>query len=151
MTSQLNKLGLTIILLMTMASCHFNSQYINREADKNDAEQVTNKFYELLQTKDYEGTIQLFSENFFEVADTGKLFKLLSMTNKKLGTLKTTEIEAWETQCIEGSNPSAKYTLVYKNMYDSFPAIETIILTKEKDGQIKIASYHINSDVFLNN
>lgn len=140
----------TILLFVTMTSCHVNSQYINRDEDKKEGELVTNKLYELLKAKDYEATTKLFSKKFFEVTDKEKLFKMFTMTAEKLGDLQTIEIETWETRRIEGSNPSANYGFVYKNTYDKFPAKETIRLVREEDGQIRIISYNINSDGFLN-
>lgn len=141
---------LTILLVVTMTSCHFNSQYINREEDKKDAEKVTSQLYELLRAKDYESTTKLFSKKFLEVTDKEKLFRIFVITNEKLGDLKTTEIETWETRRVEGTNPSAGYAFIYKNTYDSFPAKETIRLMREEDGQIRIISYNINSDGFIN-
>ena len=103
-----------------------------------------------MKVKDYEATTKLFSKKFFEVTDKEKLFKMFTMTTEKLGDLQATEIETWETRRIEGSNPSANYAFVYKNLYDKFPAKETIRLLREEDGQIRIISYNINSDGFLN-
>jgi hypothetical protein len=140
----------TILLLVTMTSCHFNSQYVNREEDKKEGEMVTSKLSELLKAKDYEATKTLFSEKFFEVTDKEKLFKIFTMTTENLGDLQTTEIEAWETRRVEGSDPSANYAFVYKNTYDKFPAKETIRLMREEDGQIRIISYNINSDGLMN-
>ena len=72
------------------------------------------------------------------------------MTSEKLGVLEATEILTWETRRVEGSNPVADYAFVYKSTYENFPAKETIRLTREEDGQIRIISYNIISDGFLN-
>jgi hypothetical protein len=138
-----------ILILVTLTGCHVNSQYINRDEDKKEAEQVTNKLYDLLRTKDYEATTELFSKRFFEVTDKEKLFRIFNATSEKLGELKTTEIETWETKRIEGTNPSANYVLIYKNKYEKFDSKETIQLSKDEDGKIRIIGYFINSDGFI--
>lgn len=145
-----SRIILALLTLSIMTSCHYNSQYLNREEDKNEAEQVTNKLYDFLKSKNYEGTNDLFSKKFFEVTDKEKLLKIYAMTNEKLGDLITTEVESWETKVVKGSNPSSNYVLVYKNKYERFEARETITLTKEEDGQIRILGYNINSDGFIN-
>jgi hypothetical protein len=143
-------LSTILLILVTMTTCRFNSQYLNREEDKRDAEKITNELFKLMTAKDYEATTKLFSKKFFEVTDKEKLFKIFSMTSEKLGVLERTEILTWETRRVEGSNPVADYAFVYKCTYEKFPAKTTIRLTREEDGQIRIISYNINSDGFLN-
>ena len=141
---------LSVCTVLTLASCQFNSQYINRDEDKKDAEKITTKLFDLLKTKNYNGTTDLFGKKFFEVSSKEKLFEIFAATNNKLGELQDTKIESWETKRVEGSNPSADYLLVYKNKYEKFESKETITLTKETDGKIRIIGYNINSDGFLN-
>jgi len=150
MRQLISKNILTLLTMLILTSCHYNNQYLNREEDKKEAEQVTNKLYDLLKAKDYEGTTSLFSKKFFEVTDKEKLLRLYSTTNEKLGDLTDTEVEIWETRVVEGSNPISNYTFVYKNKYTNFVAKETINLTKDEDGQLRIVGYNINSDGFLN-
>lgn len=140
---------LPILFMITMTACHFNSQYLNREEDKKEAEKITNELYQLLKEKNYDATTKLFSKKFFEVTDKEKLFKIFGMTIEKLGKLKVIEIEKWETRRVEGSNPLAEYAFVYKNTYSNFPARETIKLIREEDGKIRIIAYNINSDGFI--
>lgn len=143
----------TIVILSIVAllvnGCSFNSTFTNNIEDRKDAEKVTNKLYELIKKKDYEATTVLFSKRFFDASNKKKLFEIFNATNVKLGSLKKTEIEQWETQRVEGTNPSANYALQYNNHYTNYEATEIIRLTREKDGSIKIISYNINSDGFF--
>lgn len=139
-----------ILLISTLSSCQFNRTFTNREEDKKEAEQVTSKFYELLKSKKYEETTALFSEKFFEVSDKEKLFQIYKITEEKLGALQEVAIGDWQTKVVIGTNPSSTYVLVYKNKYEKFESKETIRLTKETDGKIRILGYTINSDAFIN-
>ena len=141
---------LLLCTILTLASCHFNSQYINREEDKKDGEKITTKLFDLLKAKNYNETTDLFSKRFFEVSSKEKLFEIFAATSDKLGELQDTKIESWETKRVEGSNPSANYLFVYKNKYEKFESKETITLTRDTDGKIRIVGYNINSDGFLN-
>jgi hypothetical protein len=137
------------IAVLFASGCNFTSTFTNNIEDRKDAEKVTNKLYELIKKKDYEATTVLFSKLFFDASSKEKLFEIFSATNVKLGSLEKTEIEQWETKRVEGTNPSANYALQYNNRYKNYSATETIRLTREKDGAIKIISYNINSDGFF--
>ena len=137
------------LTILTLTSCHFNSTFINREEDKKDAQKVTAELYELLKSNNYEATVPLFSKKFLEVTNKEKLFEIFSFTKEKIGDLQDTTIEAWETNRVEGSNPSALYSFTYNNKYDKFNAKETVNLLREADGKIRIFRYAINSDGFF--
>jgi len=142
----------TLLLVCTvfaLASCHFNSEYLNREEDKKDAEKITNKLFELIKAKNYEATTSLFSKRFYEVSNKSKLLEIFAATNNKLGELKDTKIESWQTKRVEGSNPSATYLFIYQNKYEKFESKEKITLIRDTDGQIRIIGYNVNSDGFL--
>ncbi len=138
--------GLVILLFN---SCRFTSTFTNNVADRKDAEKITNQLYELLKKGRYEETTVLFSKRFFEVTSKEKLFEIFKATNVRLGELVQTKLEQWETQRVEGTDPSANYALQYINQYENYQATETIRLTREKDDQIKIIGYNITSDGFL--
>jgi len=141
---------LSVYTVLILVSCHFNGVYVNRAEDKIDAEKVTTKLFDLLEEKKYNETTDLFSSKFFEVCNKEKLYEMFAATSNVLGELQTTKIESWETNRVEGSNPSANYLLVYKNKRKKFESIETITLTRETDGKIRIIGYNVNSDGFLN-
>jgi hypothetical protein len=149
MVFKIRTLVIVFIATLVVNGCSFNSTFTNSIEDRKDAEKVTNKLYELIKKKDYEATTVLFSKSFFEASDKEKLFEIFNATNVKLGSLEKTEIGQWETQRVEGTDPSANYALQYNNQYTNYQATETIRLTREKDGEIKIISYNINSDGFF--
>lgn len=149
MVFKIRTLVIVCIATLVVNGCSFNSTFTNSIEDRKDAEKVTNKLYELIKKKDYEATTVLFSKSFFEASDKEKLFEIFNATNVKLGSLEKTEIGQWETQRVEGTDPSANYALQYNNQYTNYQATETIRLTREKDGEIKIISYNINSDGFF--
>lgn len=142
---------LPVFFLFTfITSCQFNTQFLNLAEDKQAAEAVTNQLYELIKAKDYEATTKLFSDKFFEVTDKEKLFKIFTITNTKLGEMLGSEIEAWETKSTKGTNASTNYVFLYKITYEHFQSKETIRLIKENDGVIRIISYNVDSEGFLN-
>jgi len=47
-------LWMVISLVSILSSCHLNSDFVNREKDKNDAEVVFAAFYQIQKSKDYE-------------------------------------------------------------------------------------------------
>jgi hypothetical protein len=144
------KLALAIIFSsLLFTACHFNSQFVNRNEDIQEAEKVTDKFYELKKVKKFKETTDLFSNDFYNVTDTSKLIKILTMTTEKLGNLMEVKIDQSNSVIISGTDPSSKYNFIYKNKYEKFEATETITLIKESDGKIKIIGYNINSDGFL--
>ena len=144
----MKKSKITIIVLLAvfvLSSCNFNSQYINREEDKKAAEEITNQFYEFIQNQDFNKSLDLFSNKFWEATPKEQMIQILSATREKLGDLEEINLLEWETRRVEGSNPSANYMLIFKNQYEKYEAIETIKLMKEDNNMIKIVAYNIES------
>ena len=138
-----------LLLIIGSTSCHFNRQFINRTEDKNDGEKITSQFFELIMNKRYSETKKLFSPQFLKVTPWLKMENILLLTSKKLGNLKTTEIDKWETRRVEGSNPFAEYNFTYRTHYEKFDAVEIFRLVREDNGAIKILAYNVNSDGFM--
>lgn len=134
-----------ITICLFVSSCRFNSSYNNRESDKQDGEKVIVEFYELLKNKDYKQTYTFFDKRFFEVTDTQKLNEIYDISFEKLGDVESYDIEKWETQAIVGTDPKTNYVFLLNVRRSDFASKETITLLKEK-GEIKIISYHVNSD-----
>lgn len=137
-----------IPICLTFFSCHFNSTYNNREADKQDGEKAIAVFYELLKSKSIEDTYRLFDRRFFEVTDTQKLNEIYDISFSKLGNVESYDIEKWETQAVVGTDPKTNYVFLLKVRRSSYVSKETVTLQKEND-EIKIISYHVNSEGFL--
>jgi hypothetical protein len=140
---------IVLFLLVTLSACNFNSTYLNRAEDKNDAEIVANRYYGALKNKDYEAVDVFFANEFWKVTPKDKLHEILVNTQSKLGELKSTKLDHWETKVIKGTNPSSEYILYYLNKYKNHEAKETLRLIKVADDKIKIIAFNINSDGFL--
>lgn len=137
-----------LCLLLAATSCNFNSTYLNREEDKQDAEKVANQFYTLLQKKDFQKIDPLLSNRFKATTSKEKLNAYLTGGLNKLGEIKSKKLDHWESRVIKGTNASANYVLYYVVERTKFQSKETINLTAEND-QIKILGYNVNSDAFL--
>ena len=135
-------------LLLTATSCNFNSTYINREEDKKDAEKIANQFYTLLQKKEYQKLDTLLSNRFKATTSKEKLNAYLTGGLNKLGEIKSTKLDHWESRVVKGTSTSANYVLYYVVERAKFKSQETINLTAENN-QIKILGYNVNSDAFL--
>lgn len=137
-----------LCLLFAATSCNFNSTYLNREEDKQDAEKVANQFYTLLQKKDFQKIDPLLSNRFKATTSKEKLNAYLTGGLNKLGEIKSKKLDHWESRVIKGTNASANYVLYYVVERTKFQSKETINLTAEND-QIKILGYNVNSDAYL--
>jgi len=138
----------SIPICFIIAGCHFNSTYNNREVDKQDGEKAVSEFYELLKNKNYKGTYTFFDKRFFEVIDTQKLNEIYEIAFEKLGSVESYDIEQWGTESVVGTDPKTNSQFLCNVKRSNFVSKETITLIKEK-GEIKIISYHVNSDGFF--
>ncbi len=140
---------LFFVILGLLSSCHFNSQYLDREEDKNEAEKVSNLLYEDLKNDTItQSTINLFSDKFWTNENSASFKTKIKKTQEKLGRLTEVKLDHWKTQIVVGSNPSAEYILFYLNKYEKYTAMESVSMVKEDD-LIKIVRYNINSNGFI--
>ena len=136
-----------IFSLIFLLSCNLNTTYSNRESDKREAEQITNKLYHYLEMQELEKAESLFSEQFFEVTDRETLNKIFAKTLEKCGNLTNFTLEEWTTFIVKGTDSKSEYVLVYRITRDKKNTTERIGLIKEEDEAIKIVSYHVNFDM----
>ena len=141
-------LPVLLFSIIYLESCNLNYTRTNSEEDKKDAEVVANQFFDCLKKQEYQNTFSLFSKEFLDTSFKEELYKVYDYGKRNLGTLRETSLAGWETNVVNGTDASGTYALKYKNSYDSGIAVETIRLMKDKDDQIKIIYYHINSDLF---
>jgi len=139
------KIILFIFISMSFTSCHYIENCKNRVEDKNEAEKITNQFYELVKQDNFSKTYNLFSNKFFSVTDTVKLNNIFRTTNEKLGAIDSIKLYNWETAIIKGTVEKSNYFLQYKVKRKKFNSKETFILTKEK-GIVKIIGFNVSSD-----
>ncbi|RZJ78940.1 MAG: hypothetical protein EOO47_12285 [Flavobacterium sp.] len=138
------QIGLSLIVILIW-SCNFNSTFINREEDKEDAEKIAEKFYGHLQKRAYSKLHALISERFWKTTSDDKLDDFLTSADDKLGPIKSKTLDHWETKIIKGTQSSSTYVLYYLVQREKHQSKETLTLTKE-DGKIKILGYNLNSE-----
>lgn len=136
-----------IFSLIFLLSCNLNTTYSNRESDKREAEQITNKLYHYLEMQELEKAESLFSEQFFEVTDRETLNKIFAKTLEECGNLTNFTLEEWTTFIVKGTDSKSEYVLIYKVTREKKNTTERIGMIKEKDETIKIVSYHVNFDM----
>jgi len=132
-------------LLFALSSCNFNSTYLNREEDKNEAQKVADSFYKLLQKNEFQKINPFLSEQFKAVTSSEKLNDYLRGALNKLGEIKSEKLDHWESKIVKGTNPSAIYVLYYIVERTKYQSKETVTLVGENN-QIKIQGYNVNSD-----
>ena len=140
---------LFIFTFFLLSNCHYNSQYIDRVSDKNEAEKITNIFYDNIKNNKYKDSYKLISKTFWKGTDSIQFSNLLNKVQEKFGKIQDIKLHHWNTKVIIGSNSKSEYVLYYLNKYEKYEAKETITLVKE-DGVIKIVGYDIRSDGFVN-
>lgn len=138
-----------IFTLLFFTNCTINGTNNNEEAEKIEAEKITEQFYRYIKAKDFSGAEKLFSKRIYIISTKEALQETFQQTNKVLGDYEGRELLDWKTSRSVGTNPKSEYLLVYEVKYQKFKAKETISLIKES-GEIKIFGYHVNSDGFLN-
>jgi len=147
----LKHLSLPLIssLLIVLCGCNFTSSFTNRDADKNDAEKVTNKFFEYSKKNDTAAIYKLFSKKFYEAASKEKLNTILTGSQKRLGDMVGDSLIDWQTKVTTGTDNSAEYKFLYKIHRSKYDSKEEFDMIKDEDGKIRIAYYNVESDGFF--
>ena len=141
---------LILLISIFISSCTFNSSYVDRDVDRQEAERVTVKFFYLLRDKKFNETHSLFSPRFLQVTNKEKINQIFQTSEERLGSIKDQILESWNTNNVKGTNYKSEYFLVYKVKRTKFDTKERIRLEKEND-TIKILYYNIESEGLLNN
>ena len=145
----MNKLKPTIaILSLLIFACNFNSTYLNRESDRDDAKKIGDKYFDFVKNSNYNASLNLLSDECLAATPKQKMNEIYQSVAKKLGKLQTVTLDHWETRVVKGTNPSSEYVLYYLNRYEKYDAKETLRLAKEGN-EIKIMAFNINSEGLL--
>ena len=112
-----------ISLIFIFVGCHFNSSYVDRQEDKNEAEGVTSDFYTYLQRNDFKNSLQLMSSKFFEKSTEEQNIEFMNETNDKLGAVKYARIKEWHSLRVEGTDPKTQYVFIYDVERDKYNSI----------------------------
>lgn len=134
-------------LLALMCSCNFNATYIDRESDIARAHYTIAKFYELVQTKQYEKTYSYYSPKFLAVTDTSKIRQIYETCFEKFGTLRDYTLEEGHSKVVVGTKPRGEYTLSYTISHTLHDSKEKFYVIEE-DGKIQIMQYQVESPLF---
>ncbi|WP_027383542.1 hypothetical protein [Epilithonimonas caeni] len=132
----------SILFIILLTGCNFNTVYKNREQDKQDAEKVTEKFYSLMNSNNRQKAIKLMSQKLFKITSKEKFNQILDESSKECGNIISDSLIHWETVAVEGTNPKNEYVLIYDVKRDIKNTQEKFTLYKENDS-IKILGYDI--------
>lgn len=138
-----------ILIALLVISCNFNKTYHNREEDKQEAEKITEKFYDLIKKNERQEAFKLFGKKFFNV-EQGKitnkeqLGQMLNDINSECGDkISNIQLNTWETFVSIGTNPKSQYVLLYRIKRNIQNTQEKITLEKDNDS-IKIVGYDVS-------
>ena len=136
---------LTLICLsMAFVGC-------NIAKDKAAAENVTKIYFDQVKDKNYDKVLEICSDKLFEKTKREEYIEMLKTINKKLGDLKSYNLESWKIDSHIGTSSSGTYYyLTYKVEYSKYSAKEQFTLfTPKGTEEIKLIQYNINSDGLL--
>ena len=138
-----------ILISFLLISCSFNQTFSNREEDKKDAEEISQKFFwELKYGGNMDTIYNLFGDKFFEVTDKDKLLQIINTSQNDIGRVEEYNLVKWETLIVKGSNSKSEYLLVYDvKRGTTAKTEETFSMQKDKNGDIKIVGYRVNQDL----
>jgi len=137
-----------ILISFLLISCSFNQTFSNREEDKKDAEEISQKFFwELKYGGNMDTIYSLFGDKFFEVTDKDKLLQIINTSQNDIGRVEEYNLVKWETLIVKGSNSKSEYVLVYDVKRGTAKTEETFSMQKDKNGDIKIVGYRVNQDL----
>jgi len=135
--------------ILLMSNCTFNSTYINREEDNREGEEFVNKFYKNVASKNLTALDTMVSDTLKKIAGPDGISKLITLINTKVGDYKTDSIADHYVTRTTGSNNFTSYNYKVKVTYSKGVVDEIIGLRKMDNGQVKLTSYHANSDLLI--
>lgn len=142
----MKKISVLFLLTLTTASCHFSQKFQDREEDKNEAELIASKLFELMKSSEFEKATLLFDDEFYKVTSKKELIEIFKSANENLGTLKETKLTDWNTVVSEGAINTGNYLLNYSSEFSKGKALQKISLRKIENNTIKIIGYTLQVD-----
>jgi len=140
---------LTIWVICLTISCTSNNIYINREQDKREGKILLDKFYANINSKNYDAVDGMVGDSLKHLAGPSGISGMTKFINGKVGNYKDYKIVDMYIRCVIGDNNEKSYNYKLKVTYDK-GVIDEIIGFKQQDGSdIKINSYHANSDLLI--
>jgi len=144
----MKKLILLIIPIL-IYSCTSNNVYINRESDNKEGKIFLNKFYKKIADKNFEAVDSMVGDSLKQLAGNNGISKMAQFINNKVGNYKSYTIDDHYIRCVTGDNNQIFYNYKLKVTYDKGIIDEIIGFRKLNGSEIKINSYHANSDLLI--
>jgi hypothetical protein len=144
----MKKLILLIIPIL-IYSCTSNNIYINRESDNKEGKIFLNEFYKKIADTNFEAVDSMVGDSLKQLAGTNGISKMVKFINNKVGNYKSYTIDDHYIRCVTGDNNQISYNYKLKVTYDKGIIDEIIGFKKENGSEIKINSYHANSDLLI--
>jgi hypothetical protein len=141
--------SLLIIVIFLIGACTFNNVYINREEDNKEGKVFLNKFYSNVINENYKSVDGMVGDSLKQLAGANGISKLVKFINMKVGKCKSYTIDDHYIRCQTGSNNETSYNYKLKVTYDKGIIDEIIGFKKQNGSDIKINSYHANSDLLM--
>jgi hypothetical protein len=138
-----------LIIPVLMYSCTFNNVYINRETDNNDGKAFLNQFYKKIANGNFQDVDSMVGDSLKQLAGTNGISKMVKFINNKVGNYKSYSIDDYYIRCVTGDNNQTSYNYKLKVAYDKGIIDEIIGFKKQNGSEIKINSYHANSDLLI--
>lgn len=117
-------------------------------AQKENAERVTEGYFNVMSQGPPASALALYSDSFFEQMPREKWRANLEALPSRLGEMKGHKLVNWNVNLQAGSG--AYTTLVYNVTYSKFNSTETFVLfTRDSKAEPQIVGHHIESEAFL--
>ncbi len=137
------------MLISFLYACTYNKTYINREQDNDEGKAFLNKFYANVVKKNYKGVDSMVSGGLKQLAGINGISKMVKFIDSKVGKYKGYTIQDQYIRAVTGSTNEVSYNYKLKVTYDKGIIDEVVGFIKVNDGEIKINSYHANSDLLI--
>lgn len=140
---------LTLVAFALLYSCTYNNVYINRGKDNKEGEAFINKFYHNIANENFGEIDRMVSDSLIQMAGPDGISKMVKFINSKVGRYKSYIIDDHYIRCIAGSNNETSYNYKLNVTYDKGTVEEIIGLRKQNGTEIKMYSYHANSNLLI--
>jgi hypothetical protein len=117
--------------------------------DVEEASAAVENYFRTYETRDVEGILALYSDQYYEQLPRKKRIRLLELQYELLGSIKSWNIVDWRTDKklgLGGYQMSA--TIQYELNYEKSSSVENFTIIRTAGGEIRILGHHIHSDAF---
>ena len=130
-------------------SCTFNAVYVNRPEDNSEGKVFLKRFYSNVKNEDYKQIDGMINDSLFQLYGRQGISTMIKFMHTKVGNYKSYVIDDYYIRRITGSSNMTYYNYKLKVKYDKGTIDEIIGFRKYNLSEIKINSYHANSDLLI--